>query len=146
LKRLLPFLHPLLFALGPTLSLYAGNAGELRFAQVAPFIGAVVAGAALTMLLHSLLLRSFVRGSLVASLFVILFFLYGHAFDLLFGRFGIVRNFQAHLVVGLSSALVWMVGARAVLRARSGLDELTRAVTVAGLVLVALPVTRLAPS
>lgn len=75
--------HPFLFALFPTLALLAHNIEEVAI-EVAerPLLYSLAATAGIW-LISSMLWRSVVRGGLIASLVVMLFFTYGHGYHLI---------------------------------------------------------------
>jgi len=75
--------HPLLFAAYPILFLYAHNIREMSAGQIAmPLAASILSTIALWGIL-SLILRSAVKAGLAATIFLSLFFSYGHFYDLL---------------------------------------------------------------
>ena len=76
-------IHPFLFAVFPILALYAYNKAELSF-SVTLLPLAYASGVALLLLALSwLILRNVRKAGIVVSIFLILFFSYGYAIDLL---------------------------------------------------------------
>ena len=144
----LSYLHPLLFAISPVLLLYSLNLADVTPSAVAmPLIAAL--GLGVLILLLSLLVialiykirrRSdtpaqtgiwdFKKAAITTSIFLILFFNYGHAFAIVGGEW-----------YGL--AIVWIllfiIGAILILRTRRNLGNLTGFLAVFGAILVILP-------
>jgi hypothetical protein len=75
---------PLLFAAHPALYLYAHNVGRVRFPQVLPSLLGALLFALLVLLVSWRLVRDRPRAVIVASIFLLVFFAYGHAADVLF--------------------------------------------------------------
>ena len=76
-------IHPLLWAAFPVLFLYAQNAREMRLSNLAEPLGVTLLVATGTVLLFSLIFRSFHKGAIAASLAAVLFFSFGHVVDIL---------------------------------------------------------------
>ncbi|MFQ5400397.1 MAG: sulfatase-like hydrolase/transferase [Anaerolineae bacterium] len=73
-----PF-HPFLFALYPVLSLLAFNINQLGFAEAGRSFLVILAGTAVLLVIAQIWLQDWDKAALLTSLFVILFFSYGHA-------------------------------------------------------------------
>jgi hypothetical protein len=137
-------LHPLLFAAFPVLFLFAENAEqEVTLAPLWVPLALSLAGALVTLLVLAAVFRSWQRGAVLASVLVILFFSFGHAWNLI-GSFFFSRWSMAivwGLAAGGAAALVWRGG-----RWRGGRWLVTtgRFLTVAGLLLVAFNLVRVA--
>lgn len=140
----LRFLHAFLFGLLPVVSLLAHNIdGAPVLHALRP--GLVVLFFTIVLLALSLrLTRDWERAALLTSLFLLLFFSYGHVY------FGLVTEgtlglFQGMGLVGRHPALVlawgsiFAVGAFAIHRARTLRPVMTQAFLVMGLVAVAFP-------
>ena len=103
--------HPLIFAVFPVLTLYVENVGEgfLREA-VAVGIGALAVTAVLW-LLATLLIRDGRKSAVIVSVFVILFFSYGHAmsaFGALLERLPFLGGTE-HWVEGRFALRLWLI-------------------------------------
>lgn len=127
-------IHPLLFALYPALALLANNLQEISIeVAVRPLL--VSLGAALLLLLAlRLLLRNWKRAALLTSFLLVLFFSYGHVYQLVkpfdFGR----HRFLAPLYgLILMSGAVWIVH-----RAKNP-APLTAALNIAAAALLLVP-------
>jgi hypothetical protein len=133
-ERPLP-LHPILFAAFPPLFLYSSNVRErISWATVIAQLALVVSVTALFLVLGTMVLGSARRAALVVSVWLLLFFAYGHAWNAFTG-------------VGGAGGEGWLLGAWAAmavgavaLAARAGrwLATLTRGLNAAAVVLVAL--------
>ena len=131
-------LHPLLVAVVPALFLFAENAvQEVTFdplwlplaLSAAIGIGTLLAGVAL--------LRDGQRGALLATWALLLFFSFGHAWNLVVGVFDGRRYLVAvYLLIGLAGAL-------AIWRGRGWVPGANRALTVAAALLVAFNLVRI---
>jgi hypothetical protein len=106
-------LHPLLLGAFPVLFLFAENVDQqVTLAPLWPPLGAALLGGLATLLLGAAVLRDWLRGPLLASLLVALFFSFGHVWNLvdpyLDGRRYLLG---AYVVVALAGAwLIWRGG------------------------------------
>ena len=71
-------LHPYFFALYPILALFSHNAGQVAFTEILLPSKASLALAFLFMLITSVILKDYTKAGILTSLFLILFFSYGH--------------------------------------------------------------------
>lgn len=133
-----PFVHPILFAIFPILFLLSHNVERVSFCDVLlPFV--VVLGlAALLLLLAKLVLKNGGKAGIVVSLFLILFFSYGHIFDM-------ARNWHVgSFVVGqhIYLMLVWcellVCGVYFFVRTRKDLGNLTNILNIVAVSLVVM--------
>jgi hypothetical protein len=131
-------LHPILVAIVPALFLFAENAvQEVTFDPLwVPL--AISAGIGVGTLLASLaVLRDRQRAPLLATWLLLLFFSFGHAWNLVVGIFDGRRYLvAAYLAIGL-------LGALAIWRGRGWVAGANRALTVAAALLVAFNVVRI---
>ena len=74
-------IHPLLFAIFPILFLFSHNIKEMSFSDTFRPIVIVVSFALLLWLLLSLVTRNLQRAAIITSIFLLLFFSYGHLLD-----------------------------------------------------------------
>ncbi|HEX6656318.1 MAG TPA: hypothetical protein VF153_08915 [Candidatus Limnocylindria bacterium] len=82
-------IHPMLFAAVPVLFLFAQNAEqEVTLSPLWQPLAASVAGGLAMLLVFSAIFRDLRRGALLASALLILFFSYGHAWNLVGGILG----------------------------------------------------------
>lgn len=136
-------LAPVCLALAPVLSLAGHNAGDLEFGRMGWILLAAAGLAVMVTGVLSLVLRGVVRGGLAASLFMALFFAYGHVFDLVRKARWIKASDGIHLLVGGISLVVLAAGIAAVWSTRRDLRMMSKGVTFAGVVLLALSIVNL---
>jgi len=100
-----PVFHPFLFAIFPILFLFFYNIGQVSFAQILVPTAFVLSFTFILFLSLSLVLRNIEKAGIITSLFLILFFSYGHIFDIIYGRqigsFVIDSNIYLMLIWGL---------------------------------------------
>jgi hypothetical protein len=80
-KRLL--LHPFLFALFPILALLANNLTEVDFSVTVRPIGIAISACAVFLLFIVIISRNWQKAAIATTFCFILFFSYGHAYELL---------------------------------------------------------------
>ena len=123
--------NPLLAALLPVSFLYAHNIGEVPFSSAGAAMLTVLAGAAIFMLVVWLVLRNDASAGLLAVVWILLFFLYGHIFDLTrgasIGGF-VVGRYRYLLAVEIIVALLALLVA---FRARKFSYSITTTITTA---------------
>jgi hypothetical protein len=142
-------LHPLLFAAAPVLSLMASNLQELHPVAGRRALLALVLGTALVLLLLGRWIREKQRAAMICSLFLLLFFSYGHVyFGLvtqstrgLFTRLGLVGN---HLVLGISWLAFFAVGVGMTLRVKMHLKTLARVMNLMAIASFVIPLIQIA--
>jgi hypothetical protein len=129
--------HPILFAFFPTLSLYSRNQADYPIQVIfIPLIVTAVAAAGLW-LLAKLLLRNSAKAALIVSLFLVLFFSYGHAYNLTW-YFFLVKpfHFGAHAILLPLIAALLLAGVYFIMRTRRNLSGLTRLANSVSVILV----------
>jgi hypothetical protein len=132
-------LAPMLFAAFPVLFLFAENAEqEVTLAPLWLPLVASVGGALAAFLVLAAIFRNWQRGALLATVLVILFFSFGHAWNLIGGLF--LTRWAMAAVWGLAAigatVLIWRGG--------RWLAPTGRFLTLAGLLLVAFNLLRVA--
>jgi len=134
--------HPLLFVLFPILFLYAQNAYLMRLKDVVgPLVEFVLGVVALTVILV-LILRNVVKGALMATILVFLFFTFGHVvaalpdFRILFGETEIGRSGLVFLIW----CLIIYYSFKSIRKSDKDFLKLTRVLNFIGLVLVAVQI------
>jgi hypothetical protein len=96
---------PFLYGIAPVLALFANNSGQAKFSEaVLPL--AVVTGVTLVLVpVFRLLMRGWLRGAVMLSLFWFLFFSYGHVAKLI-GRYPIAGHNPANFKVLLPATIL----------------------------------------
>lgn len=135
LFKRLPF-HPLFFAVYPVLALLAYNLGQVPLATAArSLVIALLVGGAFVAAC-AFLPRGGRKAALVASLVLVLFFSYGHLYDVLRGGKGVFLLLGKHSLLGPLYILVLVVGIWFILKSKSKLLDLTLLLNVTGGLLV----------
>lgn len=136
-------LHPFLVAIFPALTLLAGNQGGAQTVQVyRPLLVSLVLAAALFGFFR-LVTGSTRSAGVLATLYLVLFFSYGHVYNLLRDQaiLGLVvgrHRFLGPLWLALAAGCTWLVT-----RHKDRLSGIGIALNMATLILVAFPVTQI---
>jgi hypothetical protein len=127
--------HPVLFALFPIFSIYTFNMSEMTHAEkqiVIPAVASVLL-ALVVWSFFSLLLKNGLKAGLIASLFVFLFFSYGHVFKAMENVFSIRHRLLY---------LVWLIalsgGSFVIIRTKRNLGNITTILNFMAIVLLIL--------
>lgn len=75
-------IHPILLAVHPVLFLYQNNLSKVEFKFIVLPMAITLLGAASAWALLSVATRNVIKAGLTVSLFLVLFFSYGHVFNL----------------------------------------------------------------
>lgn len=135
--------HPFFFAAYPILALLAFNIGELNVsAGVRPLLAVILLAAVLLLILRALY-HDLNRAALLASAFLVLFFSYGHIYNLIAGiQIAGIHPFQHRTLLPLwfilAALAVWWVSRR-----KGDTTILTYSLNMIGIVLVILPLFEL---
>ena len=86
-------MHPFLFALFPVLSLYSYNIDEMGFREILLPAGVILCFSILTWILLTLMLRNKNKAGIITTIFLFLFFSYGHIFD---NIYDLIRSWKMH--------------------------------------------------
>jgi hypothetical protein len=132
--------HPLLFAAFPVLALFAANVREgVDFADVLPALLVVLAGTAVVLGLSTAAFRSLPRAALMITAWVVLFFSYGHVWDVVASRASSVEALLLREDILLATwALLALLAVVLALKIKGRLPGATRVLNVVGLFLVAV--------
>lgn len=142
-------IHPFLFAIFPILFLFAYNIDEVPPGDIIlPLLAAIIATIILVILAR-LVSGSFVKGGLIASYFLFLFFSFGHVRDMLssigLNNFVIAGSFfQNQFILGPLWAVLFTGGAILVLRAKCDFSMSTRFLNIMAIALIALSLVNIA--
>jgi cbb3-type cytochrome oxidase subunit 3 len=101
-------IHPFLFALFPTLFLYAHNIHMVQFTQTIPSLLVTLVLAILFYAVFLLALRNSRKAGIITSVFLVLFFSFGNFFNLLSRYFNTSSELPLLIFVGLWIALMVM--------------------------------------
>jgi len=126
-------LHPFLVALAPALFLYAHNIEQVALPDlIVPGLGSLLL-AGLTLALFTLLMRSPDKAAILSSLFLILFFSYGHVYQAL-DPLHLTR--RLHLILICLGVILFLVTSRKVRRAEGRLGRLASYLTALPVLLI----------
>jgi hypothetical protein len=131
MKRLLKVLtiHPFLFALFPIIALYYSNIGELSLFELGLPIFLVLISATLLFLTSILIFRSISKGAVMTTLFITLFFSYGH----------LAHYFNKYLILSVSLILI-ITATYLLIKAKQPLYSITKVLNIMSVCLIAVPV------
>jgi hypothetical protein len=134
-----PF-HPILFALFPTITLYAYNIHEVPGSVIWRPLLISLAGALLFLVLLRLLLRDWLKAALITSFLLLLFFTYGRVYDYLkttpLASLNIVRHrYLAMLFIALLILAIWFT-----LKLIRDIQPVTSAFNIMAIVIIVVPI------
>jgi len=135
MKKPLP-IHPFLFAVYPILFLVSENLGQVIWHEVIPFPIALSLSICLILyVLFALILRSASKAALIVSLLCLMFFSYGHVFE-------VVKGWGApdHRIIFSAWVLAFLGISFFLFRINTDLAPVHRFLGIAGLVLIMIPV------
>ncbi len=124
-------LHPLLFGLFPILFLYSQNIEQLSFSEILLPSGMVAAFVAVLLpLLWLVLKKNIHKAAMVLSLFMVLFFSYGHVYNMIEHRqiASLVIGRHRYLVILWAALLV--IGVVLIIKARIELTNFTKMLNI----------------
>ncbi len=133
------FLHPFLFGLFFVFFLYAHNADEVTFKDTASSFAAVLLGVAAVLVLFRLVYRDWTRAGIATSLFILLFFSYGHVFEIRGANY-----WTRHRYLLGSYAVIFIGGLVLLRRAKGDLLYARKILNVVAIVLALSPFASLA--
>lgn len=107
---------PFLLSIQPVLQLFLINVAELDFSEILRSIFAALLFASIIFTVLYLILRDWVKSSLIASLFILLFFLFGDVSDWIVKTFGLGPVRANFLILALVAVIMivwfWVVQSR----------------------------------
>ena len=131
-------MHPLLFALWPILFFYSRNLEYVPLSQAWTSSLVLVSITFILLLLFTAVLRNVMKAGAIVSLFLLLFFSYGHVYSLLWRDGASYAPTTGSLVLMIAWAMIFAGGSALVLRANGRWQEITRALNVVALTLVVI--------
>lgn len=139
----LNYLHPLLFAIYPLLAFYTANIEKMRFSRIMqPLEISLAFTIGLWLLLNSLVKNKY-KTSLLATYLLILFYSYGHTFNLLEGI--LFKNVEDESNVGLFS--VWLLllisGGFMITKLQKSPVGVTNLLSKIGMILIFIPLLQI---
>jgi hypothetical protein len=136
-------LYPLLFAAYPVLALLAFNISQLKVTAALRSLEVAIIGGLIFWLLLNLVIRNWHRSAILVSLFIILFFSYGHVYHILetHAVFGVFLG--RHRLLIIFWILLATLGTWLILRKVSDPSKLTASLNFMGIVLIAMPLIQM---
>jgi hypothetical protein len=142
----LPPLHPFLFALFPILFLFSKNMNEFPLAVIlVPALKSIVLTLA-GLTVAAACLRNWKKAGIVVSLFVVIYFSYGHLRDALYGLSLPLDRLPhgIHMVLFPLISIIFIAGVLRVARSRAEPVNLTKILNMAAFILVAVSLAQIA--
>jgi hypothetical protein len=139
MKRTL-VIHPFMFALWPILFVYSKNLQFIPFSQAWTSILVLLSFALMLFLLFTAILRNAMKAGAVLSLFLILFFAYGHIYSMLWEGPVTYAATNEALIQMITWATIFACGSALVLRIKSRWQDITTILNVMALTLVMISV------
>ena len=140
LKKIInsPFLHPLLFGIFPIASLWASNFDRMHYYEVILPLMVTVASITILFMLMRLIFKSWLKAGLFSSLVVLLYFSYGHVYNLVEGLtvFGVPLG--RHRLLILLWLAIFSAGAYFIARYGKKATSLNQLLNSFGLILILL--------
>jgi hypothetical protein len=135
--------HPLLWGVFPVLALFAYNVLEIKFTEIARSLVVTFCLALILLLLLRLIVREWHKAAAVSVLVLLAFYSYGHVYQFLEGvsPAGIIlgrHRFLAPIYLVVFGLAIWWVARR-----KGDLRVMTRALNVAALTALVLPVLQI---
>ena len=131
-------IHPILFAIFPIVFLFSHNVEQCSFSETLLPSAIVLGFTLLLVLLSRLILGDSEKAGIIASIFLVLFFSYGHVFDMIEGwQIGIFL-IGRHRYLMLTWGMLFTCGAYFVIRTRRDLHDFTSILNIVAFSLVAI--------
>lgn len=131
-------IHPFLFAIFPILFLFSHNIGQVSFSAILSPSAIVLGFTLLLVLLLRLILRDSNKAGIIVSIFLVLFFSYGHIYSL--GLTWHMEDFfiGRHRYLMPIWGIIFLCSAFFIIRIRKNLRNLTNILNITALSLVAI--------
>ena len=132
-------LHPFLFAAFPVLFLYSHNVEQVSATVIPLPLILILVGTVVLYAVFWLMLRNGLKAGLVTTLFIVLFFVYGHVADVVLGvKIGNLVIGRARYLL-LFWALLFLAGSWRIIKVSSDLHGITGFLNKMSVVLIAIP-------
>lgn len=142
-----PVIHPFLFALFPILFLFAHNVGQVSSSEILLPTAIVLSLTLLLLLLSGWILKSNKKAGIAVSFFLVLFFSYGHAFEVVLNwwQIGRISLDSLHKYLLLSFGILFVCGVYFIIRIRRDLHNFTNILNVVAAFLVVISLVNIVP-
>ena len=136
-------LHPFLFALFPVLTLLAGNLGEMNLSAFFRSAVASLFVASALFLILRLGTKDWRSAALLATFYLLLFFTYGHVYNLVKNQSLFGFDYGRHRILGIVWAVLTIVGGWLIVK-RIHLNKIvTMVLNLVGFLLVIFPIVQI---
>lgn len=136
-------LHPFLFAIYPVLSIYAANSDRLRpVFTLRPLSLSLLLGL-IVLVLVWFVVRDWRRAGLITSLFIVLFYTYGHVYNLLEGASLIGVAIGRHRTMLILWGSMFLLGSWVILKRLKNVVKATSLLNFIAVLALAFPLTSL---
>jgi hypothetical protein len=136
-------LHPFLIALFPAASLLARNVGQLPASEAARAALVCLSLSAIVLLIARVALKDWYAAAVLASLSLLLFFSYGHAYNQIEGRQLAGLTVGRHRFLTALWAALWLGGVAWIWRSRATLRRWTGPLNLIAAALLCIPLATL---
>lgn len=138
----LPF-HPIIFTTYPILALLATNIVEVEIKIVMRPLLISLASTVIVLLIVRLVSKDWRKAALVTTLLLMLFFSYGHLYQLLKTISFLGMNIGRHRYLMLAYGAVFVIGLWLILKKMGDISKVTQALNLMGIVLLIYPLFRI---
>ena len=140
-------IHPFLFAVFPILFLFAHNVGQVSFSEILMPTAVVLGSTLLLLLLSGWILKDNKKAGIAVSFFLVLFFSYGHALEVVLSwwQIGRISLESLHTYLLLSWGILLVCGAYFIIRTRRDLHNVTNILNIMATFLVVISLINIVP-
>jgi len=131
-------IHPFLFAIFPTIFLFSQNVNSSLNEIILPILLTLGATVLIWILINQLL-KNKIKSGLIVSIGLVLFFSYGHPFDLLNENFPSFPIFEKHLILLSIYIITFIIFSTYVIKKDKIFDNTTKISNVMSIVIIILP-------
>jgi len=136
-------IHPFLFAVFPVLVILSTNMHLLEPEKIILPTLLIVTSASLLWILLSFIFKNNRKAGLVVSLGLVLFFSYGHLFNVLGSNFIKLSMSYQHILLASSFLILFVVGVYYFIKTKRKLDNITTIVNIMAVSLIAISVANI---
>jgi len=121
-----PILHPIFFAIMPVVSMLAANIASVTISQVIRPTVVIFASTLIVLVLLNIIVNDWHRAALIVSIFLVLFFSYGHVYELIEGVSLAGIKIGRHRFLLLAWIGIFTIGTIGALRTSSSVPRITK--------------------
>jgi len=133
--------HPIIFAIYPVLFLYSYNLGIVQLQYVYRTLGIIVGCSIILWLVLSILTKNPIKGALITTISLILFFSYGHLLSLVGNFSEKIFSIDRNIYLSIQYTIVWIIIVLIILRSSAvNLKLSNQFANVIGTILLIFPI------